>query len=105
MKKLLISACMLFGLSAFAQEWYEGGTLHSKTMKEWNAASYRDRLATAADFTVTSLEKKGLNVSVMDWDDLKEKARAVKVCLDNANSNGVMNNEKVAAVAAMACLK
>lgn len=105
MKKLLISVCMLFGLSAFAQEWYEGGTLHSKTMKEWNVASYADRLATAADFTVTSLEKKGLNVSVMDWDDLKEKARAVKVCLDNANSNGSMDNQPAALIFASFCDK
>ncbi len=31
-------------------KWYEGGTLHQKTVAEWQAASNRDRLATSSDF-------------------------------------------------------
>ncbi len=31
-------------------KWYEGGTLHGKTIADWHAASGRDRLATSSDF-------------------------------------------------------
>ena len=30
--------------------WFEGGTLHKSTIKEWRKASYANRLATSADF-------------------------------------------------------
>ena len=31
-------------------EWYQGGTLHQKTAVVWVKATYRNRLATAADY-------------------------------------------------------
>jgi hypothetical protein len=36
--------------AAPAEEWYQGGTLHKSTGREWHAATYRNRLATSADF-------------------------------------------------------
>ncbi len=45
--------------AAAGQEWYEGGTLHSKTVAKWSKAPARDKLATAADF-VTKAWKAGL---------------------------------------------
>lgn len=38
------------------RKWYEGGTLHKSTMKEWNQASYSNKLATAADIVLAMLK-------------------------------------------------
>ena len=32
------------------KKWYEGGTLHNKTMEDWKNADYSNKIATAADF-------------------------------------------------------
>ena len=47
------SGCKLIPGSASAhnqEEWYEGGNLKQATAKEWQEASYRNRLATSADW-------------------------------------------------------
>lgn len=41
------------------QKWYEGGTLHKKTVAEWSKATQRDKVATSADF-VTHAWKAGI---------------------------------------------
>lgn len=42
----------LTGTDVFADtaKWYEGGTLHKATVKKWRNSSYKNRLATAADW-------------------------------------------------------
>jgi len=35
-----------------APKWYEGGSLHNASMREWSQADYRNKLATAADFVM-----------------------------------------------------
>ena len=40
------------------QKWYEGGTLHKSTVSEWKNASYRNKLATSADW-VTHMYQSG----------------------------------------------
>jgi hypothetical protein len=42
---------------AFASEWYEGGTLHTATVSGWNQSSYKNRLATSADWFVSITKK------------------------------------------------
>ncbi|MFC1848925.1 hypothetical protein ACFL27_01840 [candidate division CSSED10-310 bacterium] len=40
------------------KEWYEGGTLHLASVQEWLAATYGNRVATAADFVKNSSDTK-----------------------------------------------
>jgi len=49
-----------------AKEWYEGGTLHRATMREWHEASYENRLATSADFVAKLLQTDGRPVPPPD---------------------------------------
>ena len=35
-----------------AQRWFQGGTLHRATLREWLRASRRNQIATAADLSV-----------------------------------------------------
>jgi len=42
--------------------WYSGGTLHSATMAEWRTATYRNRLATSADFVCKMYQTEGKRV-------------------------------------------
>lgn len=59
MKKMIFALAILGRIGAAqAEEWYEGGTLHQKTMTEWCIAYQADRLATAADF-VAGADQKG----------------------------------------------
>ena len=39
-------------VSSSARKWFEGGTLHRATVKEWNRATYANKLATAADMAI-----------------------------------------------------
>jgi hypothetical protein len=76
-----IIAVVAIGLcqTAHAEEkWYEGGTLHKKTVAEWSKASERDKLATAADFLTHAWNKNLLKdfiaKDIKTVDDLKPLA-------------------------------
>ena len=54
------------GSESLITKWYQGGTLHESTIREWNAATYDNQLATAADWTTSVIgqdefERIGLN--------------------------------------------
>lgn len=66
-------------------EWFQGGTLHGSTVGEWNAASYRNRLATAADWTTgiigqAEFERIGLS-------GVRQKAEELVKCVDGSISD------------------
>ena len=46
-------------VAAHALPWYEGGTLHAATGRQWLAAPARSRLATAADFVASFWRRDG----------------------------------------------
>lgn len=46
------------------QQWYSGGTLHTKTCLEWQTASPSDKLATCADFIAKMKDDGNLNSTV-----------------------------------------
>lgn len=54
---VFVVAILLFSSNVIYAQWYQGGTLHRASIAEWMAASYENRLATAADFVV-SISKK-----------------------------------------------
>ena len=78
-------------------KWYEGGTLRNATMKEWGQASYRNKLATVSDFATMFLIKKGVAVVTLDDIETKVKPLAIDLVkgLDNANKDGIMDNQTV----------
>lgn len=63
-------------------EWYEGGTLHKASIKQWKKAGYRDRLATSADFAVNISETGRFKFSTMD--ELKVHAIEIEKCISKA---------------------
>jgi hypothetical protein len=76
------------------KEWYEGGTLHKKTMREWKAATYENKLATCADFIVAGKNLKDMNKVYLEASDLVK-------ALDASCKNGdIMDEQPVSRTAA-----
>ena len=82
----------------YSQEWYEGGTLHNATMREWMEATHANKLATSADFVVTMLQKDGDTVPPID--ELRPLAGRLAVAISQSNASGQADSQSVSAVAA-----
>lgn len=78
--------------------WYEGGTLHSATVKEWREATYTDRLATAADWALTMLEKTGNKPA--STDALKPFAVDLEACVTTTAAGGNAEGQRASELAA-----
>lgn len=84
MKKIALSAtlvCLLCtSLLAFADEWYEGGTLGHVDGHEWLAASEENKLASAGGYLKEKFDNDQLNsdyysgMDVSSVDDLRPHA-------------------------------
>jgi hypothetical protein len=76
---------------AFAGEWHEGGTLHRATISKWNQSSYKNRLATSADWFLSITKKH--NSSLQKKLDRLSKSqyfislKAFSVKLENCTSD------------------
>ena len=70
------------------RKWYEGGTLHQADALTWQDSSYRNKLATCADFIAVSWSDKKLNPkiqnSIKTMDDMRPYAAELVNCLDAA---------------------
>jgi hypothetical protein len=103
---------------ASAGKWYEGGTLHTATVSRWNQSSYKNRLATSADWFVSitkqhnsSLQKKVNQLSGSQYlVTLKAFSAQLEKCVsDIANiksgkKQALKSNDKIAEVASMCFL-
>lgn len=99
---VLALAAALAAAPAAAADWYEGGTLHDKTIAEWNAAKARDRVATAADWTVTYMGAANLD-RAGGLEGLHRIAVEVATCIDTATNSGDFDHRGAADVA-LICL-
>ena len=79
------------------RSWYEGGTLHDSTIRQWRQASDRNKLATAGDWATTILRSEqgiGLPSSLPE---LRVYARALVTCVDEAvrgeAGDAIVNNK------------
>lgn len=79
---------------AQAREWFEGGTLHDKTIGEWRAARYENRLATSADIVVSVGKYRTLPP------DLKRRATEMEIAISTAADDGGIDHMSVAEIAA-----
>ena len=82
-------------------KWFKGGNLYYAKMKEWRQASYRNKLATAADLVTGLLKIDGVDLMTVDIErELKPMAIDFVKALDAANKDGFADNLAVTEVAA-----
>jgi len=72
--------------------WYQGGTLHNKTIKEWREASYEDKLATCANFISIEVIKDIRNnpllvIEITDINYIKPYAEKLVMLIDKFLGN------------------
>lgn len=78
-----------------SRKWYEGGTLHKATIREWKSASEENKLATCGDFMAKLNNKVTMEV-------LLERAIALRACINEASSGiETVDNNKVSEIAAL----
>lgn len=78
--------------------WYSGGTLHDSDMKSWARASYRNRLATSADFAAAIM--KSTHRSVASMDALRPYAERMEECISEAAKAPKVEATRVTEIAA-----
>jgi hypothetical protein len=89
--KLSLFTIASLGFSSISQagEWYEGGTLTSAGILEWQIASPENKLASASDIVATLYQKKMLNsnflTGIRSVDDLKPYAIELETCIEAAS--------------------
>ena len=82
-------------------KWYLGGTLHKSTLGQWKRASYRNRLATAADFVVTLMKPE----KPSSLTELKKFAKELEASITaTAGGDSQLDSSSTAGVAAAAWL-
>ncbi len=74
-------------------KWYEGGTLHKVTAQAWHKASYRNRLATSADFIAAA--KAAPNMP-----ELRKRAEELEQCITEGTAGTDFKALKVSEAAA-----
>jgi DNA-binding beta-propeller fold protein YncE len=84
--------------SSQSKEWYVGGTLHGKTLAEWRAATYTNRLATSADFVIKAGNFRSLPL------DLKSRATELERCISNADAGIEVDHWRVSETGAACAL-
>ncbi|WP_334168249.1 hypothetical protein [Achromobacter mucicolens] len=77
-----------------AGKWYEGGTLHNATLREWSGAVTQNKMATMADMVIAAkLAKRPM--------DVVDRAVRTASCVDEVARDEASQTQDVAAVAAM----
>lgn len=86
-----------------ANSWTLGGTLHNATLKEWREASYRNRLATAADFVAATAKNRNLRLDTTQ--SLRRYAEELEACISAtaAESHPAIDHQRTNEIAA-ACM-
>lgn len=76
-----------------SEEWYKGGTLHKATVKQWNSATQKNKLATCADFVAVA-------DNTVSMTELKRRATNLMNCINEATRGlDELNNDKVSEMA------
>lgn len=99
--------CLLLAIPLIVlaqQAWYEGGTLHHATVKDWRNATDHNRLATSADLFVTfakAIESKDLDVpSALYLTIAKLYAQGLRDCIHEiAKGPKISATEKIMSLA------
>lgn len=78
------------------KKWYEGGTLHSVQVTTWRTGSYRNKLATSADWCA-------VEDPTVSFETLKKRASQVLYCVEDAVSGGDADHMQISEIAT-ACI-
>lgn len=81
-----------------AQRWFQGGTLHRSTLREWLRASRRNQIATAADLSVHFLGES--TVIQLGMDAWQLYATSLVTCINAAAAPPVMDRPVIETAAA-----
>lgn len=91
--------CMAAGV-CFAKAWYEGGTLHKSSVKQFLNSDYDNGRATVADWVVTTMSDAELE-KVPEL-KLKHGVEDVYECMETAGKdNAVVANSRATELAVM----
>ena len=80
------------------QRWFQGGTLHRSTLREWLRASRRNQIATAADLSVHFLGEP--TVIQLGMDAWRLYATSLVTCINAAAAPPVMDRPVIETAAA-----
>ncbi|MFC6634610.1 hypothetical protein [Microbulbifer taiwanensis] len=114
----LATVLVALGLSVntLAKEWYEGGTLSSAGVLEWQSATAENKLASSADFVAVLYQKEMLSPSISgkitSIEDIKPYAVDLATCIEGASekesdlekNKRMYANETVASLASICIL-
>ncbi|PIQ29099.1 hypothetical protein COW36_18100 [bacterium (Candidatus Blackallbacteria) CG17_big_fil_post_rev_8_21_14_2_50_48_46] len=64
--------------------WWEGGTLHDKTIHDWLNASEQNRLATTVDIVFALKEDLGAPIEFSSGEDLMAYVMQLMACITGA---------------------
>jgi hypothetical protein len=84
---------------ANAAEWYAGGTLHKANVAEWSGATPENKLATAADWTVSIIGTR--KTQSMGMDQVRVLASSLVECVD-VSTKGVEQDVATTSVTELA---
>jgi len=100
LKSLFLFAVLAISSApAIAGNWYEGGNLHKSTVQVWKEATYRNKLATAADWAIKAPAVSATVQRSGDINTLKRYATELVSCIDTA-VNGVSISDSTSTIAA-----
>lgn len=88
MKKILIAILIsLIPISASAKEWYEYGTLHRSTIKEWKQSTHKNKIATSGDWVLSVSESiKSEVINSGNINNLKPYCEELVICINEATN-------------------
>lgn len=69
------------------KQWFEGGTLHQATIKQWRKATPENKLATCADYLAYYWVRGQLRFSIADIDGLKPYAQELVDFIDTGTAD------------------
>ena len=90
MKRLGIAVLVVGGLiyvlsrsenPSSSNQWFQGGNLHKATVAQWKGATYKNKLATAADWLAAN-QWKGHLKTTNDFEKIKVKAQMLVNAVD-----------------------
>ena len=81
-----------------SNQWFRGGTLHNATVSQWKNATYKNKLATAADWLASTVWKGHLN-SPNDFDKVKIKSEMLVKAVDKVVAETKIESMKVTEIA------
>lgn len=99
----LIIICTSLSLNNFAfaegKDWFEGGTLQEQTIKEWRAATYHNKTASAASMALVFANIKSALVETGNMELLKLPAVELAICIDVISGGVISEDSDVAKIA------